>query len=1330
MPPIPEDRAALILSLNKIGEARFETLLGILNVPTEYLSGKSAGLAIRVSDLIRWAEAPGGCEIESIRQALAKIPPTNPLETPSPIDEGLLDQYRKKLEKAIGTARFYGLPDRPLEKVFVELTVIEDFEIPRDAEYKALMDKELRRRRTLFPKDETEEDNPEETDEEDRRRPRKVRRTVKPEELLEAGKRSQVVGAPGCGKTTLLRWLALQTAQTSDRLPVFIELKALKKAQFDTIDDDFSGFLFQQGVKRRFDKTDLTAEQFSALETVFCEYYKAGRLVVLLDGLDEIAESERHRLRTAVENYASHHEGGLTLIVSTRPYGYLRNFADLKAMEIEPLSDIQIGQFLDHWCEKPIADNVKASLRKNPNLRGLARFPFLLAFIAHLNSAGDITRIDLYQRIVEQLIVEIDKEKGVERFKLDDPFGATKRDFLRKVAFDGLFEGDEKELSNRLVFTRDAFLKAAKEFVRNENLTISPAHLVFDVCATPLLREVENQRYAFAHLTIQEFLVAEELSTRDDCHKLFIQALFNRQLAEMEVLPMTIGLAGDPNEFYQLLSKTPESFDFIRLRLEARSLGYHQKAAEDAFNQERQSQLTDIGLGKIASVGVFLGPVFQAIRGINTIHSENFISGFLAGLSDPNWQVRQRAVQAIEMLGNYSPKVIRKLSETLGDKNIYTRQLAIDVLYQIGSASPEAIRALSDSLCNQNWPLHPLPAYALVKLGHATPKVIRELSLRLDDDEIFVRDPAAEALIKIGQTSHGVIRKLIISTFSHFLQGQEEDFKISVRITAAKALAKLSHSLPNAIRVLSKALRHQDYSVRWAAAEGLGETGKASPQVLRALHIALHDKDYSVSQSAAEALGKLGITSPKVIPILTKALCNRNAAVRQNATNALGKLGNSSPKVIRALTNTLDDKDWLARAWAATALGKLGNAAPNIISALSKMLRDRQECARECAADALGKLGNTSPDIIRALTNALRDKNADVRRSAAKALVQIGNASPDAIQALSNALRDKNANVRQNAAGALGALGNASPDVIHTLAEALQDQNSSVRRSAADALGELGNALPDVIRALAEALHDQDRRVRLGAIQALVHFGNTSPNIIRSLCVALCNKDYKVRQLAAEALTGLNDASPGIIPVLTNALRDQDEFVRKCAAEALGKLGNSSPKVIRALTNTLDDKDWLVRARAAEALGELGNNSQQVINAISKKLRDRDEYVREEATNALGKIGNIPPNCIRLLFLALRDKNRDVRQSAAEALERIGFDSPVFCEGLKLLLFDPDPELQKIALRSIGYPSTDPGLLDDLKKLTESDNPEISEAAEDAYNKYKFKLEMLGLLPA
>ncbi len=1236
--------------------------------------------------------------------------------------EGLLDQYREKLKKAIGTARFYGLPDRPLEKVFVELTVIEDFEIPRDAEYKALMDKELRRRRTLFPKDETEEDdNPEATDEESRKRPRKVRRTVKPEELLEAGKRSQVVGAPGCGKTTLLRWLALQTTKTSDRLPVFIELKRLQNDQFNTLNKGFSKFLFENGVSFRFDPAETPSKELELLESEFNKLFASGRLVVLLDGLDEVAETERHRLRTAVENYANQRDGGLTLIVSTRPYGYLRNFADLKAMEIEPLSDIQMGQFLDHWCEKTTAETVKANLRKNPNLRSLARFPFLLAFIANLNSGGDISRIDLYRKIVSELINTLDKDKSAKKLEVDDPDGVLKPKFLKQFAFAQLFEKQEAEISSRLVFDTEEIFKAAKAFLKEEDPDTSPRHFVHDLCATPLFRAVEENRYAFAHLTIQEFLAAEELSKRDDCHEQFSQAFFNRQLAEMEVLPMTIGLAEKPNELYELLSKIPESFDFVRLCLEARSFGYHQKAVPDANYQKWRKRLAVFGLRKIQGEDVFSVTVLNSFISIEKQHFNNLISDFLTGLGDQDTYVRQRTADALGKLGNASPDVIRALSDTLRDQDQDVHRRAADALVQLGNVSTDVIRVLSEALRDQEWYVRQRAAEALGKLGNASTDVIRALSEALRDQEWSVSQNAANALIQLGNLSTDVI---------HVLSQALRDQEWYVRQRAAEALGKLGNASTDVIHALSESLRDQDQDVRQRAADALGKLGNATTDVIHSLSESLRDQDQDVRQSAAEALVQLGNISPDVIRILSDALRDQEWSVSQHAANVLGKLGNTSPDVICILSDALHDQDQYVRQSAAEALVQLGNISPDVIRILSDALRDQEWSVSQHAANVLGKLGNTSPDVICILSDALHDQDPYVRQRAADTLVQLSNASPDVIRALSDALSDQEWYVRQSAADALGKLGNPSTDVIYALAEALRDQDQDVRQRAADALGKLGNASPDIIRALSDALRDQYPYVRQSAADALGKLGNASPDVIHALSESLRDQDQDVRQRAADVLGKLGNASPDVIRALSDALCDREWDVRQSAAEALGKLGNASPDIIRALSDALRDQDPYVSQSAADALGKLGDASPDVIRALSNALRDQYPYVRQSAADALGKLGNASPDVIRALSNALRDREWDVRQSAAGALERIGFDSPAFCEGMRLLLSDPDPELQKMALRSIGYPSTDPGLLNDLKTLTESENPEIREAAEDAYRKYKFKLEMLGLLPA
>ena len=83
------------------------------------------------------------------------------------------------------------------------------------------MDAEMRRRRDLFPSEEDDLDE----------RKSSASRVIDFDELLRAGTQAIVTAAPGSGKTTLRRHLALRSL---DRvLPVFLELKTVHETDFD-----------------------------------------------------------------------------------------------------------------------------------------------------------------------------------------------------------------------------------------------------------------------------------------------------------------------------------------------------------------------------------------------------------------------------------------------------------------------------------------------------------------------------------------------------------------------------------------------------------------------------------------------------------------------------------------------------------------------------------------------------------------------------------------------------------------------------------------------------------------------------------------------------------------------------------------------------------------------------------------------------------------------------------------------------------------------------------------------------------------------------------------
>jgi hypothetical protein len=119
-------------------------------------------------------------------------------------------RYEEQLAKQVSTVRLFGeAGQRELDQVFVELSINEEYERrPNQAEFLGLMDSELRRMRSVFGDAEQHDQDPNDPTQ---RHLNKTKRTLKPDELLCRHTHAVITGAPGCGKTTLLRYLAWQT---------------------------------------------------------------------------------------------------------------------------------------------------------------------------------------------------------------------------------------------------------------------------------------------------------------------------------------------------------------------------------------------------------------------------------------------------------------------------------------------------------------------------------------------------------------------------------------------------------------------------------------------------------------------------------------------------------------------------------------------------------------------------------------------------------------------------------------------------------------------------------------------------------------------------------------------------------------------------------------------------------------------------------------------------------------------------------------------------------------------------------------------------------------
>lgn len=307
---------------------------------------------------------------------------------------------------------------------------------------------------------------------------------------LHAAKRLVILGDPGGGKTTLINWLAwLLVSGVEERIPDWLQtciplplvLRDMQLGGVNSFDGLLNAFL-QRPV----------AAHLREQKALMLELLQAGRVLVLVDGLDEVGSQHRQAIRQALwegfDKYSdsyflatsrmvgydecpvdwqdkpgktrARHTADLPLsteIIAARTHDAPRNEDGLSGRDITrhaqlvyvaPFDDERIRAFAINWYRlralKPTADSdaeqfIKALFR-DETTRRLARNPQLLTLMAlvfrvkaHLPDG----RALLYDLIAEAYLESIDKARQITGASPADaaPW-REKRRWLARVGFE------------------------------------------------------------------------------------------------------------------------------------------------------------------------------------------------------------------------------------------------------------------------------------------------------------------------------------------------------------------------------------------------------------------------------------------------------------------------------------------------------------------------------------------------------------------------------------------------------------------------------------------------------------------------------------------------------------------------------------------------------------------------------------------------------------------------------------------------------------------------------------------------------------------------------
>ncbi|HKS49830.1 MAG TPA: NACHT domain-containing protein [Amycolatopsis sp.] len=366
------------------------------------------------------------------------------------------------------------------------------------------------------------------------------------EYVLPHSSRILLRGEAGSGKTTLLQWLAVRSA----------------RRQLQKIDGwaDLEPFLIRL---RRYGRTRLP-EPRKFLDEVgrhiademppswVQQQLRSGLAVLLVDGLDEVAEHRREEVREWLRELivAFPHA---RYVVTTRPaaveHGWL---ADERFTEVrlQPMTPQDIRTFIARWHAAVRADEdvsraeldryaeaLAAAIAQRSALRRIAQNPLLCALLCSLHRESHArlpdSRIELYDVALRMLLGRRDAER---RVKVDPELSfQEKAVLLRHLAYWMVRNGHTDAAKTDVVARIKAKLNSMGQIEATPEAVYR--HLLD---RGGVLREPVPKRVDFVHRTFQEYLAAEAAVEDDDIGVL----ISNAHLDEWrEVVVMSAGHA-------------------------------------------------------------------------------------------------------------------------------------------------------------------------------------------------------------------------------------------------------------------------------------------------------------------------------------------------------------------------------------------------------------------------------------------------------------------------------------------------------------------------------------------------------------------------------------------------------------------------------------------------------------------------------------------------------------------------------------------------------------------------------------------------------------------
>jgi predicted nucleotidyltransferase/transcriptional regulator with XRE-family HTH domain len=735
---------------------------------------------------------------------------------------------------------------------------------------------------------------------------RRRRSRVPATACVRSEERTIILGEPGGGKTTLLRFLANSASAAEadpEETPIYVRLPDFCRAQDLDEGVDLVKFLAARAAERGCPDIEAPLKQELADEKRRC--------LVLLDGLDEVGtHKQRDRLIESVQAFVEKYPSN-RYVVTSRPAGFdstpwrSRGFS---VFRIRDYDRARLERFAKNWAgilsrteNKPHAEvweRLNRAIFANPRVRALASNPLIVTIFVLLNEArGGVLprrRVDLYEKVAD---VFLDTWEGNKRStgKFEDTrdIDLDAREFRWLLSDLSLsMQKAERTLAPRWWIAEkiEDYLQHKLGYPLEEAKDVCDRIIRYLAERTGLIEERGLGLFAFSHRTLQEYFASRGVIDEADaslepgvtgCLRGYyfhpqwpeVVRLVAAQLSPPLAESLLVSILDDPDPVGRFLRRGH--------LLALRCLSDGASIANRRFVSSIFDSLAELGRSRWLGITLDVIDVLEGFVGTRLEESacstvELILATAKDTLDGDEYDCLRDWARADEVL----PRAQEQLPA-----NFRTEVAAREVSVNAGDA-PTRVFHLNNELLSQD------PA----KWHASASSILADPTQSLALKELLVREMSSRVLTDYRCRAR--LRETLNSSMD-----------ASLRATCARALASAAVSRKNVKQVLLRTLMQDaNDEVKHACAVALKDAAERDPAVTEQLVVILaSDSAGLVRSGAATGLTRAALSQTTVREALEKPLVSDSEpdALRIACACALDEQMRNSPVLLATLQGWL-----------------------------------------------------------------------------------------------------------------------------------------------------------------------------------------------------------------------------------------------------------------------------------------------------------------------------------------------------------------------------------------------------------------------------------------